>query len=323
MLAARLRLSSIILLAAQLLPAAALAGPGDGKADTRNAARALAALGADQVEAGKYAEAIKTFEEAERLYHAPTILFSLARAYVGAGKLVEARAIFQRVVDEKLPAGASAYFVDAQRRSRDEIVALEKRIPTLKILVRGGGGRGLRLRLDDADLADWAPERAYPLDPGAHSVTVVPLGGVGVSKSAMLAEGAHLTLEIELAGVAPAVAPTLVERADVPRPWLLPSLMGYGLGMIGLGLGVGTGVAAMNLSKQVDKECPAFKCPASAASDLSAARGLGTASTVGFVLAGVGAVAGTVLLIVKPGVKSSAQVGLSVGPGSLELRGGW
>lgn len=52
------------------------------------------------------------------------------------------------------------------------------------------------------------------MNPGVHRVTVVPLGGIGVSKSATLAEGARLSLEVELAGAAPAV---------IPRPSRPPS----------------------------------------------------------------------------------------------------
>jgi hypothetical protein len=201
--------------------------------------------------------------------------------------------------------------------------ALDERIPTVKIMVRGGGGRGLRISLDDADLADWTPERAYPVNPGAHRVTVVPLGGVGVSKSATFAEGARASLEIELSGAAPAVLPTRLagDEPAAPRPWLLPSLMGYGLGALGVGLGVGAGFAAKGLTKTVEKECPQYQCPSSAAGDLSAARGLGTASTVGFVLAGVGVAAGTVLLIVKPGASPQKPVALLVGPGSVGVAG--
>ncbi len=74
------------------LPCAAL--PPEPKA----AARVLADQGYELYEAGKFDEAIDAFRRADQLFHAPTLVFAMAKASARAGKLLEARALFQKVM---------------------------------------------------------------------------------------------------------------------------------------------------------------------------------------------------------------------------------
>lgn len=118
-----------------ILPCAALAvlapatthaqgAPPPAQANSRERARALADKGYELFEAGKFEEAIKAFEEAERNFHAPTVLLLLARANVRLGRLREARGVYQRIIDEVLPAGAPPPFVEAQETARKELAEI-------------------------------------------------------------------------------------------------------------------------------------------------------------------------------------------------------
>ncbi|MFT3771993.1 MAG: tetratricopeptide repeat protein [Minicystis sp.] len=314
---------ALLLAASLLVTAPALAGPGGDRSDPRVAARALAEHGHALYEAGKYAEAIDVFQQADKLFHAPTIVLALARAHAASGKLVQARALYQRVADEKLAVGSPAAFVEAQRVAREQIAALDGRIPALQILVRGGGGRGLRVTLDDAEVEGYRPDRSLPVDPGAHRITVIPSGGVGVSRTVDLREGARAVVEIELPGAGPIVTRQPLPPSPAPRPWLVPALMGFGVGAVGLGLGIGAGVVTLNRAAALRARCPGHVCAPSAQnrSDISAANGMAAASTVGFVLSGVGVATGVVLLAVKPGAPAKARAAIDVGPGSIGVSG--
>jgi hypothetical protein len=238
---------------------------------------------------------------------------------------MEARALYRQVVDELLPPTAPQPWRDAQQAARTEIEALDKRIPSLRIMVRGGGGRGLRVTVDDAEVASYGEGHPLSVDPGAHRVVVVPMGGAGVSRSVDAAEGARVVVEIELPGAAPVVAaapppPPRPPPAPPPGRWLVPPLMAFGVGVVGLGVGAGAGIAALKSASALRARC-GKSCPPTMQdeADRSAGLGLATASTVGFVLAGAGVVTGTVLMLVKP--RPPPQAAVVLGPGSIEVTG--
>lgn len=176
----------------------AVAGPSSSKSNPRFAARALAEHGYALYEAGKYPEAIEALKRAVQVYPAPTLLFALGRANTTIGKLVEARAYFRRVADEKLAPDASRAFEQVHRDAPGEVAALDKRIPTITIRVRGAGGKPLRVRVDDIDVQDYSADRPVRVNPGQRRVSAVPLGGVGRTRLVDLAEGAHITVELRL-----------------------------------------------------------------------------------------------------------------------------
>ena len=330
------RLGAIaVILAATLFPSQLLAAPPPDGTDPKIAARALAEHGYALYEEGKYPEAVEVLTEADKLYHAPTLVFAIGRARAASGKLVEARAAFQRVVDEPIPPNASQAFHDAQRMAKEELASLDKRIPTLQIAVRGGGAHGLRVTIDDVDVAGFRPDQPVPANPGTHRVTAIPSGGVGVSKTVELKEGVHVTVDLELPGAAPLVAapPSPPVQRPVPPPppppppqargSLVPAIVGFGVGAVGLGLGIGTGVSAKNSAADLKSKCGGDACPSTPAlqSEYSSAKTMSTVSTVGFVLGGVGVAAGVVLIVVRPGGRSTSTVGVAVGPASAALTG--
>lgn len=322
----RSRLAALVLVASALAAQPALGAPPDGdKGDPRVAARALAEHGYSLYQKGKYAEAIDSLEHAERLYHAPTIVVALARAYAALGKLVEARALYVRVRDEQLAADAPDAFKSAQREAPAEIEAFDRRIPVVTIFVRGGGGKGLRLRIDEAELREYRPDTPMSLNPGPHRLTVVPLGGVGVTRAVDLVDGARIAVDIELAGAAPVVVTVPVAAPpapEPPKPWRLPAYLCFGIGGAFLALGVGATVYAGVKSAELQDACPSGRCRTPEHdSEISLGKAMNATGNIGLVLGGAGIVAGTVLMLVKPKPKEPSRASLLLGPGTVGVEG--
>src|SRR5262249_18271474 len=119
MRAARACLRAAVMAAVIALAPSAIAG-GVSAAD-REAARGLAGHGYELFEAGQYERALDLFRQAEARYHAPPHLVYIARAQVKLGKLIEAEATYQQIIDEKQAADAPTPFREALLNARSEI----------------------------------------------------------------------------------------------------------------------------------------------------------------------------------------------------------
>src|SRR4051794_5027036 len=102
--ASRITCSALLLLASALAvpaqadpPAKAALAPA---ADRQAAARIKAQEGLEFFNAGRFAEAFERFGEADRLYHAPTLTLYLGHCQRELGRLVAARALYEKVVAE-------------------------------------------------------------------------------------------------------------------------------------------------------------------------------------------------------------------------------
>jgi hypothetical protein len=74
----------------------------------------------------------------------------------------------------------------------------------------------------------------------------------------------------------------------------------FAVGGAGLALGAVTGVLALRKHGQLSTACPRNTCGVPQKGDLDSYHTLGQLSTIGFVVAGVGAATGTVLLFMRP-----------------------
>jgi hypothetical protein len=107
----------------------------------------------------------------------------------------------------------------------------------------------------------------------------------------------------------------------------------FGLGALGLGVGAVTGVLALDRNRELNAHCVAgVGCPISQQSNKDAVNTLATVSTTGFVLGGIGAATGTILLFAlrpsarrSPGASlpsvESAGLRVGVGPGRFDVEG--
>ncbi len=120
--------------------------------------------GAADYEAQRYAQAIEEFRAAYRLFPTPVILFNLAQAYRGDGRLSEAVAAFRQFVDE------SPNLADTQRQDVETAVAeIEAQRAVLSFEVEPAGGT---LRLDGREIGTLPLPRAIEVLPGAHAIEI-------------------------------------------------------------------------------------------------------------------------------------------------------
>jgi hypothetical protein len=274
--------------------------------DRKSAARTLALQGFDLLQAGQYEKAIHHFTEAEKLYHAPTIVLLLAEAHEKLGKLVEARAFYRAITIEELPRTAPLEFFEAQRTAQRNIEALDKRLPTLQVLIPGVPPDKVRVTVDGASVAP--SDQAHAQNPGRHLVAVAYDGGATVTHEVVLAEGATDRVVIPRASV---------EGAGMRTP----AAIALGAGAVGLGVGIVAGVVAFQKANALPEQCAAGRCLGDEGAD-GVARWTAV-SLVGVAAAGIGLGTGAALLYFNgPRATASApQFRTAIGPGSIVVMG--
>lgn len=272
-------------------PGMARAG-GTASAAGRDAARGLAGKGYELFEGGYYARAIEFFQQAEARYHAPPHLLYIARAQVKLGKLIEAEATYQKVIDEPLGSEAPAPFREAQTSAKAELTETHILVPSLVIDLDGDVPSGTRVSIDGAPVESKAIGKPMRQNPGTHIVTAEPPGQAPIGRTVVLklggGEDTHVTLQFPRTGS------------------IVPGVVCFSVGLVGLGVGVTTAILGMN-AKDVSK--------------------LRIAEIVGFSVGGAGVVAGIVLTIVRPRIGSAPaaalgpvrKVEIGLGLGSLDV----
>ncbi|MGK3991150.1 tetratricopeptide repeat protein [Sorangium sp. So ce136] len=198
----QLSLGLLLALALPAVPAAVMAQPVRSTEQAKAAARALADKGWEFFNAGRYEEALAAFRDAEAQVHAPPFLLYAARSCERLGRLLEARSLYQRVLDERIEASAPRAFQQAQEAARAELAALAPRIPTLQIDVPGAAPGAVELTLDGERVAPSAPVER---DPGEHTLSATAPGRVPATKTIRLSEGAKERVTLDLAPAAAAV----------------------------------------------------------------------------------------------------------------------
>src|SRR5262249_24059762 len=99
------------------------------------------------------------------------------------------------------------------------------------------------------------------------------------------------------------------------------ALIAYGVGGAGLVFGAVTGLIAMGKHNDLSNNCKNGTCGTDQQSNVDGYHTMGTLPTVGFIIAGVGSAAGTVLLRTAPKESTTAFVSPYVGPGTVGATG--
>jgi hypothetical protein len=288
-------------------------------ADSKAAARELAASGIADAKAGRCDLAVPKLERAERLYHAPTILTALGECQVQLGRLVEGSENLKRVTLEQLDPGASSSFVDAKKKAKTLLEATLPKIAKLTIVVKPEGIQNPEVKVDGTPINKDLLGIGRPTDPGEHTISIQAEGYRPAEAIVQLDPAEQETLTLELvaepkpAEPSPATAAPVapVEPATPPAPSSTgrePSRQKSAqpvLGWIGIGVGAAamiaggvTGGLAMSESDKLN--CPRNICAGEEADRLDRANGLALASSVLFGAGGVLAVTGIVLLVTSP-----------------------
>jgi hypothetical protein len=263
------------------------------------------------------------------------------------------------VVREPLPAKPPKAFVDAQARAQKVLDSAQGKLAKLRIHVDMPQNAKATVKVDGESISLAALDADRPVDPGAHHVEVSAQGFRAATADTTLKEGATgaVSLKLEADPNAPAVVPagagaaatgTAVAPGTEPPAQLgagaapppggeakgSSKTMSYvllGVGGAGLLAGAGFGVVALGKKTSLDSSCGNDKshCPATSQGDIDSLHSAATGSTVGFVIGGLAAGAGVILLVTaKPSTTgdasdhpSHASVHPFVGPSSLGVTG--
>lgn len=155
-------------------------------------ARARFLEGGQQVEEGRWADALSAYEEAYRLSGIPAALFNTATTLRSMGRHRDARDLFRQLLE--LSDLDDETRAEAEQRLREEAgrVAL--------ILVVGlGDAPDARVALDGRDVPGPPDDPlALETDPGEHAVSVLRDGYAPWREAVTLDDGGRETLRVEL-----------------------------------------------------------------------------------------------------------------------------
>ncbi len=281
-------------------------------------ARDLGGQGQAAFEAGNFAEAEKLFKAATRLYSAaPTLTLGLARSQAKLGKFLSAQEAYNKIIREwgnvSSPPPA---FKDALEAARAEIGAVSGRAGSATIVVEGAPKPQVTIDGDTIPPAALGLKR--PVDPGHHVVRAQAEGYKPAETTINVAEGqsveAKLTLQKE-ESAAPAPGDTTTAPGSDTGVTAEPggksnktlAFVAFGVGGAGLVVGAITGLMAMGKHSDLEKACGGETCPATEQDNVDSYKTMGTISTVGFIVAGVGAAAGAILWLTAPKETTTAN----------------
>lgn len=297
----------------------------DASASDIAQARQLGQQAQAAYDAGNYAESEKLWAAAAKLYgQAPTLTLGLARTQVKLGKLVGAQESYNKIIREwsANPSPAPA-FKDALEAAKSEVGPVSAKIASVTVTVEGPSSP--QVTLDGQPVNSAALGLKRPVDPGTHTVKATAEGYKPAETSFSVAEGgsadAKLRMEkaagaaavaaVPAAGASPATGPATNDpgadtsaRDGSSRKTL--ALVAFGVGGAGLVVGAITGIVAAGKASDLEERCPGGTCPPSEQDNVDSYKTMGAISTVGFVVAGVGGVAGLVLLLTAPKHAASA-----------------
>jgi hypothetical protein len=285
-------------------------------------ARQLGQQAQASYDAGNFAESEKLWNAATRLYaQAPTLTLGLARTQAKLGKFVAAQESYNRIIREWANnAAAPQPFKDAVEAAKSEVTAVSAKVATITVTVEGPTNP--LVTLDGQAVPSAALGLKRPVDPGPHKIAATADGYKPAEAAFSVAEGgtAAATLKMEKASgavVAGAAAPAAEPGAPASEPGAdtggkssnkTLALVAFGVGGAGLLVGAITGLVAVGKAGDLKDQCNADnKCPATAQDTVDGYKSMGMISTIGFVIAGVGGIAGAVLWFTAP--KQTATAG--------------
>jgi hypothetical protein len=266
------------------------------------------------------------------------LLLGLARAQVGLGKFVEANENYQRIIREGVPAGAPGSFRMALQDAQREIKAVTPKLAWVTVTLKEPAA-GV-VTVDGVELPKAAMDVKRAFNPGSHVLKASADGYRPTTTTIDVKEGESkaVTLALDAAqGSAPATTATTpapetdpgapVASADVsatasPAGSRQRTFGFIGLGVGGVGLVVGgiAGLVAVGRHSTLETECPTGKCAPSGQTTIDSFRSMATVSTMGFVIGGLFAAGGGVLLLTAPREQQTGVVRPYVGLGNAGVR---
>jgi hypothetical protein len=288
-------------------------------------ARELLREGLDLRDKGDLKTALDKLKAAHALAHTPITGFELGKAYLVAGKLVEAREAFLSI--KRIPVRIEE--TDRSRSARSEADTLAEqlrgRIPTLHVRITGVAPDSVAVTVDGASIPTEALEAPRYVNAGMHTVAARSTTGASTETQVELKEGETRDVELKIVltgGTAPEPAattggppPMATHSLDsrpaetAPRSHVLEwSLIGAGAA-VGIAGGVLLGVEAGQAKDAVDR---------SDRSGYDSAKTLWTVGLVGAIAGGAAVVGGGIVFLLP----SDRGAAATSGHASLQVRGG-
>ena len=295
----------------------------------REQARPIALEGFELFQAKKFNEAIAKLEEAERIFHAPTHLLLIGKARRELGEKLTAYNTFIDILIEDIPNYAPEQFQKAKADAQVEADSLRAEIATVSITVTGAEMAQVTVRIDDRPIPSKRLAHPVAVTSGSHTVTAAADNAEAVSQTIEAVDGESSDVELALTVAAGSGDPS-VPADEGSFPVLATITLALGGGALIAG-GV-TGVLTLSKASDIKNNCVETVCPAAEEDAADDAKLLGNVSTAMFVIGGVLAATGIVLLIVDPfddpspatgeaAAEASASMGLRIGPTGAALVG--
>lgn len=302
-------------------PAAPLP-PGLSPDEEREAQRAVALekgrSAMQAYRAGQYGEAYPLFRDADEKFHTPQLVLYMARCQDKRGKLIEARALYERVLAETLPETPSESLLRARQAATAELGPVRLRIPTLAIEVRGPPPAEVTLFVDGEV---WPMSEPRELDPGPHDVEALSRSGARTSRDVELPEGRSVSIVLRLGLFAKGVERTLEPASPEPsRPtWSIVAASGlFSMGALALVTGVVAGGLTLDRRAALESACIQQRCTPEGFEAYEQAKTYASLANLGFGAATAFAAAGVTVLLVSPSAARNGKRGAGI---ELHVRG--
>ena len=274
-------------------------------------ARQLGQQAQTAYDAGNYSESEKLWAAAAKLYSAaPTLTLGLARTQAKLGKVVAAQESYNRIIREwgNNPSPPPA-FKDALEAARAEVTAVSARVASVVVTVDGPVSPVVTIDGQSVPAAALGLKR--PVDAGSHTVKASADGYKPAEATFKVAEGGNAEAKLKMEKSADVAVGPVATPGSVTEPPAAGggskggstktlAFVAFGVGGAGLAVGSITGIIAIGKHGDLKDKCADGKCPATEQSNVDSYKTMGTISTVGFIIAGVGGIAGAVLLFTGP-----------------------
>jgi hypothetical protein len=281
----------------------------------RSAARALGYAGVDAFEKHEYETASDKLEKAFAILKVPSIGLWSARALLRLGRMVQASERYRLVGTLPTSGGELAVQQQAQADAARELRQLLPRIPSVVVLVDGGGAS--QVTIDEAAVPVMLMGEHIPINPGAHRL-IARRGDEVAAADLSLGEAEHKQV--------------LLRFPPAPRPRAEPApssggaqktlgITSLALGGAALAAGAITGVVAVNKKSSFDSNpaCKSDMCPSSLQGEVDSYNQMRLISSISLLAGGILVGTGGILLLTLP--KSEERVSLRVTPASVTLIG--
>jgi hypothetical protein len=230
------------------------------------AARELFRQGTEEVDAGRYTQALEKFRRVAAVKETANVRFNIARCEESLGMTGTALADFE--LAEREGKGD-----DVATLAHERADAIRPRVPRLRVTAPTPLPEGFAVMLDGAKLAIAALDAPLPVDPGAHAVEASAPGRAPFHASVTLIAGESRDVLIAMGkGAAATPAATAATPAPTEAPSPPPSAPSSRHTWGAVALGAGGALAAGSVAflllhntavSSVESDCPGNHCPAS------------------------------------------------------------